>query len=141
MKIRMKYPGDHYENCNEISQAFIWKSEWNILGIIMKIVMKYPEDYYEMVMKYPRHSYENQNEISWGSYEDRNEISWRSLWKYTIKINEIVREWEWNPPVPMTYEKDREINEWKSQATRMRYLIKPLSIIHNGLQAVAWFLS
>ena len=30
----------------------------------MKIAMKSPRQYYEIVMKYPRHYYENRNEIA-----------------------------------------------------------------------------
>ena len=31
----MKYPRHYYENHNEISQALLWKSQWNIPGIMM----------------------------------------------------------------------------------------------------------
>ena len=53
MKIVMKYPRQYYENCNEITQAKLWNSQWNNPGIIMKMAMKYPRQYYE-----------NRNEIS-----------------------------------------------------------------------------
>ena len=49
----MKYPRQYYEN-----------SQWNILGIIMKIVIKYPVHYYENHNEIPRQYYENPNEIS-----------------------------------------------------------------------------
>ena len=39
-------------------------SQWNILGIIMKIVIKYPVHYYENHNEIPRQYYENPNEIS-----------------------------------------------------------------------------
>ena len=68
MKITMKYPRQYYEivmkyprhnneNRNEISKALLWKSQWNIPGIIMKIAMKYPRQYYEIVMKIPSANY------------------------------------------------------------------------------------
>ena len=69
MKIEMKYPGQYYENWNEISWAIfqihneiaqaLW---WKLYGnhkIIMKIVIIYPDHY----------------------YENCNEILWALLWK------------------------------------------------------------
>ena len=229
MKIGMKYPRHSYENCNEISRHLLWKSEWNIPGIhmriaqafIMKIGMKYPRHSYEnwneisrhllwnrneisrhllwklqwnipgiqikIGMKYPGIYYENRNEISrhllwkleWNipgiHYENRNEISRHLLWKSEWNIPGFIWKSQWNIPgiqmkIGMKYPGDYyenpltkimkslsswneisccqwvmskigKINEWKAQATRMRYLIIALGIIHDGLQANAWFLS
>ena len=81
----------------------------------MKPAIKYPVTIMKIVMKYPSDNYENHNEISRNDYENRLRHSDVNSNEISMIISENV-------------------------LTR-QYLIKPLSIIHNLLQAIAWFLS
>jgi len=94
IKSAMKYPRNKNEISIEIPQVFIWKAQWDKLGLRMKYLLKSPKYPYEkhneisieipqvsilkavgvgvkIKMKYQQLNNENYNESSVGRYENR----------------------------------------------------------------------